>query len=128
MLHLECQPQGAQRQSSYFGFYSTKMDPDPKTEKNYFFHILCCSVIGIFIKMFSNGHFPSKWPSKLIVLKQQLRQQHAINSVTCSEQHKNLNVLFTSSTSLCFLLASSSTKYYFYIVNSSTKYIYYASI
>mgnify|MGYP006205438683 CR=1 FL=1 len=30
MLHLECQPQGAQRQSSFFGFYSTKMDPDPK--------------------------------------------------------------------------------------------------
>ena len=29
MLHLECQPQGAQRQSSFFGFYSTKMDPDP---------------------------------------------------------------------------------------------------
>ena len=52
-------------------------------------YILCCSVIGIFIEMSSNGHFPSKWPSKLIVLKQQLHQQHAINSVTCSEQHKN---------------------------------------
>ena len=46
----------------------------------------------------------------------------------CSGQHKNWNMLFTSSTNLCFLLASSSTKYYFYIVNSSTKYIFYASI
>ena len=51
-------------------------------------YILCCSVIGIFIQMSSKGHFPLKWTSKLIVLKQQLCQQHVINSVMCSEQHK----------------------------------------
>jgi len=74
------------------------------------FFILCCSVIGIFIEMSSNGHFPSKWPSKVIVLKQQLWQQHSINSVTCSEQHKIWNIFFTSSTNLSFLLLNSSTK------------------